>query len=189
MMDSDRGVAEFVVSAVNSTHGFRLDTGAVLESARARMEEWRSIQAAIPSLEFKPRLVKTLPAPTVTLDQTRWQLVLSIDGRRNLASIARGLGVTPYELRRRMKTLLDDRIIELDPSLPTVPFDGEAARPDHLPAPPEDSGPFNAQVGAGDADGTTKGRRRLLRSRKRTDEQNGQATPDAASGARKNGAR
>jgi hypothetical protein len=161
MLDSDQGVAEFVLSAVNGASQVRMDPEVLLESARGRLPEWREIRAVIPSLEFKPRLVDVLPGGTITLDQNRWELVMAIDGRRNLASIARTLGVTSYELRRRMKCLLDDHMIELEPVLPTVPFDGESARAPQ-PAPDEDQpDPPVAEESAGQADPTGKRRRRL----------------------------
>jgi hypothetical protein len=166
MLDSQRGVAEFVASAVNGANGPRFDTDAVLDSARARLDEWRSLQAAIPTVELKPRLVTTLPAGTVTLDQNAWQLLLAIDGRRSVAAIARGLGVTAYELRRRLKALLDDGIIQLDAGLPRVPFDAEASRPDGTLSPPEESDDgveAEAEDSSAEADVEQKGSRRRLR--------------------------
>jgi hypothetical protein len=165
MLDSQRGVAEFVASAVNGANGPRFDTDAVLDSARARQDEWRSLQAAIPTLELKPRLVTTLPAETITLDQSAWQLLLAIDGRRTVAAIARGLGVTSYELRRRLKVLLDDGIIQLDAGLPRVALDAEAFRPEETSGPDErdDSAETEADASSAEADLEQQGSRRRLR--------------------------
>jgi hypothetical protein len=162
MLDSQRGVAEFVASAVNGANGPRFDTDAVLESARARLDEWRSLQAAIPTLELKPHLVTTLPAATITLDQDAWQLMLAIDGRRSVAAIARLLGVTSYELRRRLKVLLDDGIIELEAGLPRVPFDADVSQPQPSPSPP-DQGGDPAEMESSPSDVETKESRRRLR--------------------------
>jgi Domain of unknown function (DUF4388) len=161
MLDSDQGVAEFAVATVHGAGEVRIDPEVLLESARARLAEWREIRAVMPSLDFKPRLVEVLPGGTVTLDQSRWDLMMAIDGRRTLASIARALGLTPYELRRRMKWLVDDRMIELEPVLPTVPFNAESARLEKAPTSDGDQpGQPDAQEAAGQADPTGKRRRR-----------------------------
>jgi hypothetical protein len=171
MLDSDEGVAEFVLAAVHGASQVRIDPEALLESARGRLAEWREIRAAVPSLDVKPRLVEVLPGGAITLDQNRWDLVMAIDGRRNLASIARGLGVTPYELRRRMKCLVDDHMIELEPALPTVPFDGDSARVDQPPASDQDRPePPVAPEPVGQADPTGKRRRRLWAKHPASDE-------------------
>jgi hypothetical protein len=182
LLDSHRGVSEFTPSAATSPNGVRFDTDALLDSARGRLEEWRSIRAAIPSVELKPRLATTLPSQTITLDQGRWQLILAVDGRRSVASIARAVGLTSYELRRRMKALVDDRIIELDPALPRVPFDGEAVRGDQPPAEQNQVGSAE-EPPAGEPPADSKTARRRSWRRRRKDEASGE-TPEVAEGTR-----
>jgi hypothetical protein len=176
MLDGDRGVSEFVPATVASTNGLRLDIDAVLDSARGRMGEWRLIRAAIPSVDHKPRLVTTLPGQTVTLDQNRWQLILTIDGRRSVASLARVLGLGSFELRRRLKDLLDERIVELDAGLPRVPFDGQSARGDRSPDLPAVEEPAPGQA----VNGPAQGHRPFWR--KKAGGPPGQEVADAADG-------
>ena len=85
----------------------------MLTRARQRLEEWRTLQAAIPSLDAQPRVVNDLDAEQVTLSRERWRLLTAIDGRRSLRAIARTLGLSDYEACRLVKSLIDDGVVEV----------------------------------------------------------------------------
>jgi len=53
------------------------------------LDEWRRIQAAIPSLECRVRLNEELGSAELNVDRERWRLLTAIDSRRNVRDLAR----------------------------------------------------------------------------------------------------
>src|SRR5207244_1175514 len=113
LIDAERGSFEFHPGPATWRAQTKLKPDVVLAKARQRLEEWRTLQAAIPSLEAQPRVVSDLGPEQVTLSRDRWRLVTAIDGRRSLRAIARTLGLSDYEACRLVKSLIDDGVVEL----------------------------------------------------------------------------
>jgi uncharacterized protein DUF4388 len=53
------------------------------------LEEWRLIQAVIPSLECRLRLSEDLGIDELVVDRERWRLLTAIDGRRSVRELVR----------------------------------------------------------------------------------------------------
>jgi hypothetical protein len=114
LLEAERGSFEFTPDTVGMGPAtVNLDVDAVLDQARKRLDEWRDVQAVIPSLELHPHVVDSLPADEVTLSRERWRLVTAIDGRRSIRAIARSVGLTEYDTCRMVKSLMDEGIVEL----------------------------------------------------------------------------
>src|SRR5205085_2540423 len=90
----------------------------VLADAARRLEEWQQIEAIIPTMDLRPRVAAELPGDSVTVDAPSWRFLVSIDGRRNLHALARKLGLSRFEARRRLKQLLDLGLVEIDADQP-----------------------------------------------------------------------
>jgi hypothetical protein len=132
-LQSERGVFEFQ-PRVNAPWPALLSTPVetVLRDARARLIEWREIQAVIPSMDVRPRVVEELVTEAVTLTRERWRLIAAIDGRRSVHRLARTLGLGTYEVGKLLKSLVDDGIVTIDVERPTatIPTDADLASPD-----------------------------------------------------------
>jgi Domain of unknown function (DUF4388) len=114
LLDADRGAFELhPCKPASLPAATRLEVDSVLERARKRIEEWRALREAIPSLDLQPRLVVELEREQVTVDRQRWRVLTAIDGRRNLRAIGRGLRLCDFDLCRLINTMLVDGIIEL----------------------------------------------------------------------------
>ena len=136
-LQCERGVFEFQprVAAPWATQ-LSSSVETVLREARQRLIEWREIQAVIPSMDVRPRVVDELVPEAVTLTRDRWRLIAAIDGRRSVHRLARTLGLGTYEVGRLLKSLVDDGIVTIDAERPkasiaaevdlTVPHDGTA---------------------------------------------------------------
>jgi hypothetical protein len=127
LLDAERGSFEFLPDTPfvgQYTLSLKVDT--VLSRARRRLEEWRQIQAVIPSLELHPRILADLDRDEVTLSKDRWRLMTAIDGRRSIRVIARSLGSSDYDVCRTLKSLIDDGVVAVDspPKSPTGPRRG-----------------------------------------------------------------
>ena len=126
-LQSERGVFEFQprVAAPWPTQ-LASSVATVLGDARHRLEEWREIQAVIPSMDVRPRVVEELVPEAVTLTRERWRLIAAIDGRRSVHRLARTLGIGTYEVGRLLKSLVDDGIVTIHVERPraTIAADG-----------------------------------------------------------------
>jgi hypothetical protein len=118
-LQSDRGGFEFQPQ-VNPPWPSQLSSPveSVLREARTRLIEWREIQAVIPSMEARPRVVDELVPEAVTLTRERWRLIAAIDGRRTVHRLARALGLGTFEVGRLLKSLVDDGIVTVDREQP-----------------------------------------------------------------------
>jgi len=141
-LQCERGVFEFQprVSAPWATQ-LSSSVETVLREARQRLIEWREIQAVIPSMDVRPRVVDELIPEAVTLTRDRWRLIAAIDGRRSVHRLARTLGLGTYEVGRLLKSLVDDGIVTIDAERPKAAIAAEV----DLTAPDDDD------LGDGDA--------------------------------------
>ena len=114
LLGTDRGSFEFHPGRSNVPSSAGTTVREALEQARQRLEEWQALQALIPSLDVLPRLVTELDPGQVTLDREQWRVLTAVDGRRNLRSIGRALGLSDFEVCKAMKELLLAKVIELD---------------------------------------------------------------------------
>jgi hypothetical protein len=53
------------------------------------LDEWREIQAVIPSLECRARLSEELGTEQLVIDRERWRFLTAIDGRRSVRELVR----------------------------------------------------------------------------------------------------
>lgn len=122
----------------------------VLNRTRRRLQEWREIEAVIPSLELQPRVITELGATQVTLDRSRWRLVTAIDGRRSVHGLAHALDMSTYQVCRLLKSLVDDGVVDVAPKArrpapALTPEEAEKSTQGHIrvrrkPAGPESNG-------------------------------------------------
>jgi hypothetical protein len=129
-LQSERGVFEFQprVAAPWPTQ-LASSVATVLGDARHRLDEWREIQAVIPSMDVRPRVVEELVPEAVTLTRERWRLIAAIDGRRSVHRLARTLGIGTYEVGRLLKSLVDDGIVTIDVERPRASIAPDGAEP------------------------------------------------------------
>lgn len=140
---SPRGSFEFHpedVSAVPAGTRVRLET--IVAAGKRRLEMWQEVETVIQSFEAVPRWAESLTAGGLTLDQDRWKVLVSIDGRRNVAALARRLDMELIDFCQLLKPLVESGAVELDQpegwlkSLPKVRLDGDwpGGAPPVLPA-------------------------------------------------------
>ncbi len=115
MLEAERGSFEFHPGKAGSLPtSSRHQVDAVLDQSRKRLEEWRDLQSVIPSLDLQPRLLLEMGRAEVTLDQERWRVLTSIDGRRNLRAIGRVVNLSDFDVCRMVRGLMDDGMVELE---------------------------------------------------------------------------
>lgn len=143
---SPRGSFEFHpddVSAVPPGPRVPLDT--IIDAGKKRLEAWEQVESVIHSFEAVPRLAEALSDDGLTVDQESWKILVALDGRRNLATLARRLDMELLDFCLLLKPLIESGGVILEQpdgwlkSLPKVRLDGEwpGGAPPVLPPPRE----------------------------------------------------
>ena len=90
------------------------------EQLAALVEEWSSIQAAIPSLECRVRLSEELGVEELVIDPERWRLLAAIDGRRSVHDLVRTTNRPLLEVCHELVWLVDADACKILPPLEAV---------------------------------------------------------------------
>jgi hypothetical protein len=109
-----RGTFEFEPDDGPPPSGEHVRLGGVVAAARRRVEEWRAVEAVIPSFDLVPRVAHDLEADTVTLDREAWQVLGAVDGRRSVTAVARRLDVDLLHACQVLKPLVEAGAVTLE---------------------------------------------------------------------------
>jgi hypothetical protein len=98
------------------------------------LEEWREIQAVIPSLECRIRLTEELGIDEIVVDRERWRLLTAIDGRRNVRDLVRKTNRAVLEVCHAVVALVEAGAVSVaqppaSPSASVRSTGGKATRP------------------------------------------------------------
>lgn len=114
----------------------------VLVVAEARLEEWREIEARVPSLDVRVRLVHEVDGE-VTVSPPQWQVLARVGAGTTGHRIATQLELGELEVCRQLRDLIDDRLVEIDEHAP-VEHAPVAAEPEPVTGPVEVVEPVDA---------------------------------------------
>jgi hypothetical protein len=129
---SPKGSFEFHLEDHGSVPaGPRVRLESILDAGRRRIEQWEDVESVIRSFEAVPRIADALDAESVTVTQEKWRVLACIDGRRNVAALARRLDMEVLDFCQLLKPLVESGAIVLDQpegwlkSLPKVRLEPE----------------------------------------------------------------
>lgn len=86
---------------------------ATLDEAEKMLEEWRAIEAVVPSLDSWVSLSAELPTDSVTLDRDRWATVVAIGGGITVGGLGEVLDLGELDVCRTVKALVEDGLVSL----------------------------------------------------------------------------
>jgi hypothetical protein len=95
----------------------------VLEEAQARLEEWRVIEAVVPSLDTPVSLAPRSPTAKVGLTAEQWRIVVAIGSGGTVDVVANELGFGEFGACAAVKTMVDAGLIVVDGVGAGGPFD------------------------------------------------------------------
>jgi hypothetical protein len=91
----------------------RTNTELIMEAAR-RMDDWKRLSPAIPSLDLVPEFVTDQGTEgQINLNTGQWLILSKVDGRRSLRVIAAGCGLSVFEAARLLHDLVAAGLIRL----------------------------------------------------------------------------
>jgi hypothetical protein len=84
-----------------------VDLDVAIEELARLLDEWREIQAVVPSLDCRVRLAEELGADQITIDRERWELLVAMDGRRTVRELVRKCNRPILEVCHAIVALVD----------------------------------------------------------------------------------
>jgi hypothetical protein len=90
------------------------DVEPLLAEAEGMLNEWRSIEAVVPSLSSWVSLVADLPGGEVTLDRDRWQVVTAVAAGASVGAVGEHLGLGEVAISRKVKELVEMGLAEIE---------------------------------------------------------------------------
>jgi hypothetical protein len=88
-----------------------VEVEATLAEAEKMLEEWRAIEAVVPSLDTWVSLAAQLPGDSVTLDRERWATIVAVGGGTTVGGLGEALEVSDLEACRTVKQLVEDGLV------------------------------------------------------------------------------
>ena len=98
-----------------------LRIGDVLSAAEARLADWRTIEAVVPSLANHVDTVAELPADEVTIDRDEWATLRVIAAGCPASLVCDQLAVGEVEGSRRIKRLAERGLVTVGPPISSSP--------------------------------------------------------------------
>jgi hypothetical protein len=105
----------FADEAAPWTTAVGVELDGVLTEVERQLDQWREIQAVIPSLDAHPHLRDELEAESLTVDPALWRLLVAIDGRRSVREVIDRTRQGVLDVCHALKGLVDQGAVVIDP--------------------------------------------------------------------------
>jgi hypothetical protein len=105
--------------------GEAVEVEPILRDAQSRLSEWRSIEAVVPSLSVRVRMVAHAPAPEVSVTAEQWEVLAVVAGGAPVEAVAQALTLGEFGACQVVKRLVDAALVEIED--PTTGFAATAA--------------------------------------------------------------
>ena len=106
----------FSFDGAASAEGEPHELEAVLTEAHSRLDEWKGIEAVVPSLDHHVSLSATLSTSQVTLSESEWAAVVAIGEGATVGVIARRLDLGEFDGSKRIKSLIERSLASIEES-------------------------------------------------------------------------
>ena len=100
--------------------GPRVEVEGILGEAQARLEEWREIEAVVPSLEAWLQLCPEPPLAHVSMRGEQWRLVVAVGAGSAVGTVLGQLGLTELPGCRAVKELVEAGLVDLIAQAPSA---------------------------------------------------------------------
>jgi Domain of unknown function (DUF4388) len=89
------------------------DVEDTLSASESMLEEWKSIEAVVPSLDGWVSLRAELPGDEVTIDSERWRQIVAVGGGNTVGGLGGTLGLGELPVSRTVKDLVELGLVDL----------------------------------------------------------------------------
>jgi hypothetical protein len=125
-----------------------VDLEVAIDELARLVDEWREIQAVIPSLDCRIRLADELGVEELVVDRERWQLITSLDGRRSVRDLVRKTNRPVLDVCHALLALVDSGAVNVGPppAPPAARTNGANGRKRGIEAAVEPEAPYGPGV-------------------------------------------
>ncbi len=102
----------FDADSLASDGGAPVEVEPTLDAAEAMLDEWKSIEAVVPSLSGWVSLSAELPSDEVTLDRDRWTEIVAIGGGITVGGLGDVLQLGELPVSRAVKELVELGLVD-----------------------------------------------------------------------------
>jgi hypothetical protein len=95
---------------------FDLDVGSLIESLRARQDQWRILHSVLPHLQYRlrfPASRRPRPEPVV-LSPTEWSVITQLAGTLTLDEVRQQLHLDEFQIRQSVQRLVSEGLLEIE---------------------------------------------------------------------------
>lgn len=89
------------------------DLAALLAEAQRRLEEWRSIEAVVPSLDASVTLAAELGVSEVIVGKDQWRALVAVAAEQRVAGVVDRLGLGEFDTCRTLKELVEGGLVTI----------------------------------------------------------------------------
>ena len=119
--------------------GGPLEVEAALGEAEQKLEEWKAIEAVVPSLDHWVELAEELPGDEVTIDRERWATIVAVAGGTAVGALGDTFSLGEFEISRTVRDLVDAGLLTVDEPRDEAPAPAPAPVAEPEPAPAADT--------------------------------------------------
>ena len=107
MLRFGRGSFSFAADEQPASAGEPIEVEGTLRRAGQLLEEWRELEAVVPSLNHRVAMAPELTVEQVTIDASRWEALVAIAGGRSVGELAESLGQGELGISRTVSDLVE----------------------------------------------------------------------------------
>ena len=114
----EEGAFTFDADATHDEPSQAIDVEILLAQAEGLLEEWRTIEAVVPSMDAWVALRPTLPTAKVTVEQAHWTTLVAVGGGATVRRVADELCLAELPISRAVKELVELGVVEISDVAP-----------------------------------------------------------------------
>jgi hypothetical protein len=92
----------------------------LLAEAQSRLEEWRTIEAVVPSLASRVALAADLPGEDAIVNAAQWKVLVAVANGGTVDAVATSLELGEFGACKAVKNLVDAGLVLVDPVAPAA---------------------------------------------------------------------
>lgn len=114
------GSFAFSADVTPPTVGEARDITPLLAEAQSRLEEWRTIEAVVPSLASRVALSSELPGEDAIVNAGQWKVLVAVANGGTVDAVATSLELGEFGACKAVKGLVDAGLVLVDPVAPAT---------------------------------------------------------------------
>ena len=108
----------FSADATAPSVGEARDIAPLLAEAQSRLDEWRTIEAVVPSLASRVALADQLPGEDAIVNASQWRVLVAVANGGTVDAVATSLELGEFGACKAVKGLVDAGLVLVDPVAP-----------------------------------------------------------------------